>query len=76
MKSSMTDLVALNRLIEDGGLKKTYIAEKLDMSYQALLNKLKEGGPEFTAYEMHVLKEIFHMDDEQWMEIFFSAKAD
>ena len=67
----MTNSVKLKMIIEASGLKKTYIAEKLGLSYQGYLKK-ENGTNQFLSSEIKTMKDLLHMSDEEVMEIFLS----
>lgn len=72
----MTDTVALIKLIDESGLKKAYIAEKIGLSYQGLKNKL-DGISDFTVTEMNLLCDVLHINSAKAKEsIFFARKVD
>ena len=62
---------ALKRKIESEGLKQTYIADQLGISYTSMLNKTS-GRTEFTMSEVSKLQEVLHLDDEDFREIFLA----
>ena len=69
----MTDTKELERVIEESGLKKSYIAKALNLSRQGLWNKVNNKTP-FTAVEIEILcgvLKITRLSDRQ--RIFFSG---
>lgn len=50
----MVDTLYLEKIIEESGLKKTYLAEKLGISIQTLRNKIL-GKSDFTMKEIDIL---------------------
>ena len=61
----------VNLLIEKSGLKRSWIADKLGISYQSLWNKLN-GKTDFTVTESAKLKEILHLDEQEYIALFFT----
>lgn len=68
----MTKTEMLNRLIRESGLRKEMIAAKLNISIGSLNNKIA-NRTSFYADEMYILKEILHLTQEQFFEIFFAS---
>lgn len=69
----MTELKGMGLLeviIQKKGLKLTFIAEQLDISYQALRNKL-DGKTEFVATEIRILTALLNLTSEEQSLIFF-----
>lgn len=67
----MTDSVRLKSIIAASGLKKTFIAEKLGLSYQGYLKK-ETGKSDFTAKEISVLKDLLKLSNKEVSVIFLS----
>ena len=67
----MTDVNALQSKITDSGLKKTYIAEQLGISYPGYLNK-ETGKTEFIASEISVMSRLLNLTDRETVKIFLS----
>ena len=67
----MTDSTRLKGLVESSGLKKTFIAEKLGLSYQGYLKK-ESGKSEFMANEISVMKDLLRLSNKEVSEIFLS----
>lgn len=66
------DLNKLNRLIDESGYKKTYIADQLGLTLQGLINKLC-GKYEFKVSEINKLADLLEITDAKELErIFFS----
>lgn len=59
----------LQKKIEDSGLRKGFIAEKLGRSRQALRDKI-EGRTEFLPSEIRALCELLRLTDEERRLIF------
>lgn len=58
-------------LMINKGIKRNYLAKKLKISYNTLTNKLN-GKSEFSAIQMSMIKELFQMDDELSINVFFN----
>lgn len=69
----MTDSGRLKDLIQRSGLKKTYIAEKLGISYQGYLKK-ESGKSDFLATEIVTMKSLLSLTNREVSEIFLSSK--
>ena len=67
----MTDVKALQSKITDSGLKKTFIAEQLGVSYPGYLNK-ETGKTEFMASEVAVMSRLLRLTDTETRKIFLS----
>lgn len=65
----MTDTVKLNELINNAGISKTYLAEKLGCSRNRIYSILK--GADITASEIYKLTEILHISKKDSQAIFF-----
>ena len=61
----------LRAFIRDSGIKVSYLAEKIGMTRQSLHAKLN-GSRTFTQSEIMALKIALHMNDEDFMHIFFA----
>ena len=61
----------LRAFIRDSGIKVSYLAEKIGMTRQSLHAKLN-GNRTFTQSEIMSLKIALHMNDEDFMHIFFA----
>lgn len=59
----------IDEYVEETGVKKTVIAAKLNITYQAFLNKLS-GVSEFKVGEAALLKAHTSMSDYDFLEIF------
>ena len=60
----MTNEKLFREIVDKCGLKLQYLAEKMGISYQSLLNKL-HGKTEFTVYEVSVFQQITGCSDER-----------
>ena len=67
----MTDSEALNKVIENSGLKLTFIARALKLSREGFYKKLN-NQTEFKASEIVKMQEILNLSNEQRDEIFFA----
>jgi DNA-binding XRE family transcriptional regulator len=67
----MTDTIRLKSLVESSGLKKTFIAEKLGLSYQGYLKK-ENGKSDFMATEVSIMKDLLRLSNKEVSEIFLS----
>ena len=59
-------IVMLNK-----GVKRSYLAKKLKISYNTLTNKLN-GKSEFSAYQVAMIKDLLELDDEFSINLFFN----
>ena len=71
----MTNTNALRKKIAESGLKIKYIAEKMGITYQGLLNKI-DNKTEFTASEIVSLCKILNLSNRERDAIFFAKKVD
>lgn len=72
----MTNTKLLEKLIEDSGLKMSFIAEKMGITRQALYRKIK-GLVQFTGPEIKIMCELLHL--KTWAKIkpvFFADNVD
>lgn len=69
----MTDSVRLKDRITQAGLKKSFIAKSLNLTYQGYLNK-ENGKHDFTATELSIMKKLLVLNDKEFKEIFLSEK--
>ena len=60
-------------LMINKGIKRSYLAKKLKISYNTLTNKLN-GKSEFSAYQISMIKELLNLSDELSINIFFNPK--
>lgn len=58
-------------LLQDKGIKRSYLAKKLGISYNTLTNKLT-GKSEFSILQIVKIKEILELDDEFSSNLFFN----
>lgn len=71
----MTDEEKLRKRIRDSGFRIAFVAEKCGMSYQALLNKMR-NNTEFVASEIKALRKLLDIDETEAEEIFFADNVD
>lgn len=67
----MTDSEALNKVIENSGLKLTFIVRALKLSREGFYKKLN-NQTEFKASEIVKMQEILNLSNEQRDKIFFA----
>ena len=67
---SVTNEKLFRDVVDRCGLKLQYLAEKIGISYQSLLNKL-HGKTEFTVYEVSVFQQVTGCCDEIRDAIFY-----
>jgi len=65
----------LRETIEGSGYKLIFIASKLDVTYQGLLNKLN-GITEFKLSEVRTLCDLLNIDNQTKEDIFFNQNVD
>lgn len=66
----MINVDELKKAIDDSGYKLTFIAKKLNLSYQGFLNKM-QGKYEFNLAEIQELSKVLNLTDERKKKIFF-----
>ena len=71
----MTNEELLRQKIEESGLKIYFIAKQTGISYQALLNKMRNER-EFKVSEIQKLSEILNLSAEEREHIFFAQNVD
>lgn len=66
----------LFRQVVDGcGIKLTYLAEAMHLSYQGLLNKM-HGKSEFTVVEAYTFQQVTHCDNPTRDAIFYAENVE
>ena len=65
----------LKKVIEEQGIKMSFLAEKMGISRQSLYLKLK-GDREFDQGEILSLKNTLHLSDKEFLTIFFGKTVD
>ena len=73
MRTDMTDTERLKRIVDDSGLKRSFIAEKMGISYQGY-HKKESGQSEFLASEIAVLQDLLNLSIKDVGEIFLLLK--
>lgn len=68
----MTDTVLLREKMDQSGYKLRFIAEKVGLTYQGLLNKLNNIR-EFKASEIKALSDLLNLTEAERTAIFFSV---
>lgn len=71
----MTDEKLLRKKIEESGLKIYFVARKAGLSYQGLLNKMR-NQQEFRVSEIQGLADVLHLDNDERDRIFFAQNVD
>lgn len=69
----MTDTEKLQRVIIRSGYKKEFLADKLGITVQSLLNKIT-NRTEFNATQIESLCELLSIDVNERMAIFFKSE--
>lgn len=67
----MTDTERLKEIVKESGLKKSFIASKLGITYQGYLKK-EDGKSEFLAKEISIMKDLLRLTPKETAEIFLS----
>ena len=70
----LTDEKLLRAKIADSGYKIYYIAEVAGISYQALLNKMRNLR-EFKVSEIQKISEVLRLTEEERSQIFFCSQS-
>ena len=58
-------------LMHNKGIKRSYLAKKLKISYNTLTNKLN-GKSEFSAIQIFMIKDLLNLDNDFSINIFFN----
>lgn len=69
----MTDTEALRNKISEAGLKLSYVAERIGLTYQGFWKKLNNHS-EFKANEIQALSELLKIRTQEKEKIFFAGK--
>lgn len=69
----LTDTEMLRERIGQSGYKISFIAHKLNLSYQGLLNKINNKS-EFKASEIQVLSDLLSLSGNDKAAIFFTSR--
>lgn len=67
----MTNTTLLKAKIDASGYKMKYIANRIGLSYQGFLNKIR-NKTDFTAPEIKSLCELLHIGTKEMEQIFFA----
>jgi len=65
----------LKKVIEEQGIKMSFLADKMGISRQSLYLKLK-GEREFDQGEIMSLKKVLRLSDKEFLTIFFGKAVD
>ena len=68
---TVTNTTLLKEKIDASGYKMKYIANRIGLSYQGFLNKIR-NKTDFTAPEIKSLCELLHIGTEEMEQIFFA----
>ena len=71
----MTETKLLKEKIEQSGYKIKFIANKVGLTYQGLLNKINNHS-EFRASEIQKLSELLELTRDEQISIFFTTIVD
>ena len=71
----MVDKQKLNQAINDSGLKRKAIAQRLGLSDHALCNKIN-GISSFKVSEVLILEDMLHFTEDQTRSIFFNRQVE
>lgn len=61
----------IKTLMINKGIKRSYMAKMLNISYNTLTNKLN-GKSEFSAIQMSMIKDLLNLDEEISINVFFN----
>lgn len=67
----MTNSVLLKEIVKESGLKKSFIAERMGVSYSSYMRK-ESGKSPFYADELSVLWDLLRLSSQEVNEIFFA----
>lgn len=67
----MTNATLLKAKIDASGYKMKYVADRIGLTYQGFLNKIR-NKTDFTVPEIKVLCELLHIETEEMEQIFFA----
>lgn len=74
-KRLMTNTELLREKIEQSGYKLQFIAKKVGITYQGLLNKINNKS-EFRANEIQALYDLLGLSEAERVAIFFAERVD
>ena len=69
----MVDTVRLKELVDESGLRKSFICEKLGITRSGYFKK-ETGKSDFTASEIKVLKGLLKLSNKDVADIFLTEK--
>ena len=67
----MTNATLLKAKIDASGYKMEYVADRIGLTYQGFLNKIR-NKIDFAAPEIKGLRELLHIQTEEMEQIFFA----
>lgn len=67
----MTNTTLLKAKIDASGYKMKYVADRIGLTYQGFLNKIR-NKTDFTAPEIKGLCELLYIETEEMEQIFFA----
>ena len=70
----MTNRDLFQEIVKRSGLKMGYLAEKMGMTHQTLLNKL-QNKTEFTVYEAQVFMDVTGCSAEERDAVFYAQEG-
>lgn len=71
----MTNVKALEKVMDGRGIKRQFVANSLGLTYQGFLYKLSQRS-DFTIPEAQKLVEVLRLTDDERNEIFFSKEVE
>ena len=67
----MADVERLKERIKASGIKKSYLAERMGITYQGYVKK-ENGNSQFLASEIAILKDVLRLTNKEVTDIFLS----
>lgn len=67
----MTNSVLLKEIVKESGLKKTFIAERMGVSYSTYMRK-ESGKSPFYSDELSIMWSLLNLSEKEVTDIFFS----
>lgn len=67
----MANNAKLQEIVKNSGVKKSFLAEKMGISYQGYIKK-ESGKSEFLAKEIAVMKDVLRLSNKEVTDIFLS----
>ena len=71
----MVNTKLLREKIDEHGFNMLFVAQKLGITYQGLLNKMQNKS-EFTASEIQILTSLLNLTEKERNKIFFAHKVE